>query len=520
MAISIVSEPDAICLVRQPAPLVVSSNNYITTPGVKAHSFLEITSTGPVNNETFQIVWNGKTIVFTAKTSPSGTTEFPLFSGGGLDDYANDIISVLLTNDLLTEEIVVTLDGASSPTLGKIKFEARYAGTTYNIALTESMTNTVQSGNAAGVDEIVRTGMKITMDVYAEDVAGSNMFELAGKTEADMSATGSAVFFLNRILHDFCRTRYYIPSIALTGNALTGLIKRYYTVLAEKYDSPPALHNTYNSNHLRKRYILGGNNYGNAITNAFTANYITDANGKKFLTKRPARRYTRKAQSEFLYCYVNSAFTSSNIKISVTAWNMSNVSYGAAVIYSSISAPAEGIHCFAVGYTALNVESMFGGEVYRYKVQITFNTGTTHTEEIEYIVDRNHYYTNETFFYVNGFGCTETLWVHGDIIEKPILDRQPVERMRLYNDTVDVGEYLDTNPTYRKQLEVNVGYLCTREDSEWVADVLNTTQLWWYRNSQMQPLQITDKETAPYSLKQNVRDLKINCIEGFDNNTI
>jgi hypothetical protein len=289
-------------------------------------------------------------------------------------------------------------------------------------------------------------------------------------------------------------------------------------VLAEKYGSPPTLHNTYNSTHERKSYILGGFNYGKAIVNDFTADYITDADGKKFLTKRSNKRITCKTQREYLYCYVQASVGS--MDISITAWDMDNVSFGAAAVYDTIDAPEEGIHCFAVGYSDLDVEALFGAPVYRYKVQITFASGSTETELIEFIVDRGHYYTNETFYYVNGFGCTETLWIKGTIFEKPVLDRQPAQRLRLYNDTADVGEYLEANPTHRKELEVNAGYLCSYDDSAWVADVLNTTNMWWYKSSQFLPMVVLDKEVGSYTSKQNVRELVIRCIEAYDNNTI
>jgi len=523
MSISIVTEPDEVCLVRQPAPLVVSTNDYITTAGVKSKSYLEFTG-DCTNNQTFQIVCDGKTMIFTCKTSPTLSTHFPVNSGSPLDDYAQEIVNAITAYDLLTEIIDVTVDPSSTSILGKIKFEARTAGTTFNVTLTEALSNCTQTGYTAGVAEVVRAGMKITMDVYAEDVAGSYDFELAAQMEADVNSVGVASFFLNRVLHDYSTSRHYVPAHTLTGKALTGILKNYYTVLAEKYGSPPTLHNTYNSTHIRKKYILGGYNYGEAITNDFTDDYITDANGKKFLTKRTGKRVTRKAQQELLYCYVNAGLA--NMKISVTAWDMDNTSYGAAVIYATYTGSGgsgyldEGVYCFSVGYTALDVETMFGGPVLRYKVKVTFATGTTTTEEIEYVVDRSHYYTNETFYYVNGFGCTETLWVRGEIIEKPMLDRQQAQRLRLYNDGADVSEYHDTNPTHRRELTVNVGYFNTYEDSAWMIDVLNTTQLWWYRNAQMQPLQVLTKEMAPYTTKQNVRELVINCIEAFDNNTI
>ena len=518
MSITIVTQPDNICLVRQPAVLAVTTNNYVTTAGTYSVSYLELTG-DPTNGQTFTVVCNGYTMICKCRTSPVDPGEFAVNSGLALDDYAQEIINYIKQYNLLDELVNITLDGASNPALGKIKFTARRKGPTYNITLTESLSNATQSGYSAGVAEVVRSGMKITCEVYAEDIAGTSIFDLAGSTESDLSEDSGAVFYLNRILHDFCKTRYYLPSVSLSGKDATGLVKSYYYVLNEKYGTPPALYNTLNDTHTRKSYVLGGLNYGNAITNAFTADYITDANGKKFLTKRPRKRYTRTVQQELLYCYIPAGLT--NFKVSVTAWDTDNVSMGAAVVHATyfVGAAAD-IYCFAVGYTELGIESLFGAPVFRYKVKITFNNAATSTEEVEYIVDRSHYYTNETLYYVNGFGCTETLWVRGTIIEKPVLDRQQAERLRKYNDLVSVGEYHDANPTHRKELEINVGYLCTYLDSEWVADVLNTTNLWWYRNSQMLPLQILDKNAPAFTTKQNVRELTIHCIEAFDNNTI
>lgn len=516
MSISIVSEPDSICLVRQPAVLVAQSNNYVTTAGVYSVSYLEFTGDCAAN-QTFQIVINGYTIICKCKTSPVDLGEFPVNSGSPLDDYAQEIINYIKQYDLLDELVEITLDGSSSPSLGKIKFKARRASSSHNVVLTESLNNCTQTGYVAGVDEVVRPGMKITCDVYAEDVAGTSVFELAGSTEADLNTASKAVFYLNRVLHDFCRSRYYLPSVSLIGKALTGILKSYYYVLKEKYGSPPALYNTYNALHERKFYIIGGLNYGAAITNAFTTNYVTTANGKKFLTKRPLKRYTRKAQQELLYLYVPDGLI--NMKLNVSGYDYDNA-FISTEVYDTYSTPDEGIHCFAVGYNALDVEALFGEPIFKYKIQITFNNGASATEEVEYVVDPGHYYTNETLYYVNGFGCTETIWVHGDIIEKPLLDRQQAERLRLYSDTVNVGEYYDANPTHRKELEINVGFLYNYSDSDWIADVLNTTNLWWYRNSQMLPLQILDKEVPPFTTKQNVRALLIHCKEAFDNNTV
>lgn len=298
---------------RQPIGIEATTDNLISTSGVKFSrtiTFINAPTTGGV---VFEITWNSITV---SMTSTAGVMEYDglhyrkkALVGETLADWIAHFASDIGGNFYIARDFDITY------TTTTLTLTAKLAGAAYNVTFTDipgTLTTDYTLGvETTGVTEVERSNFKVFLDVFfaADDIVRFEMFR------TDKMATGYYETQIQKAIHSKITSPF--PSMNNVADVMIlepgELLIKYWLRYFEFYGETavPAYYyiNTNSGNYY---YAVMGGHYREK-NQAFLLSYPTTI---KYLTFQPRTKYVTKDQPEWLYWFIpNSDCLTGNLRL-------------------------------------------------------------------------------------------------------------------------------------------------------------------------------------------------------------
>jgi hypothetical protein len=436
MAASIHTRPPSVSLSKEPIFLTVQSN--LVT--LASHAQLVFVFAGsPLDGQILKITWLGKSITFTAKTSPTTNgTDFPR------NGTVGEIAEAFFQNEILAADFEPLYDTA----LNQVKLRYRYPS-----PLSIDVENNLSNVSPAGFSILTHSGPLQQPNLRAlVRVEKFDSEEILSTYEVPYDATtGKAVV---NIQSAFRYLKPTLPSLntAIYAANITEMFVRFHIRIADKYGVEPkseALKVTETSGFVDSFLTVLGANKGNN-----KGNWGSVTNGAIVLHNRPIQNiFVSKEQPQFVYVLFSGVTFSSIIEtVDVKLNNGNTVSF---VVPSDVSniALENKMAWFATGYKHLGLDQLLKTYTldtsvyiteYTWKLQETSFVSPT-IASAHYMVDRKCYAHEYYFLCENGLGGLETLRLAGLNFEEYESSREQVERTRWTDFSATEGDIDETN---------------------------------------------------------------------------
>jgi len=471
MAISVISEPAVVTLVKNKALYKLETNNYYTTGGTKfAQSFTIVnTGGGPVDTETFVLSWTDSdgvvhTLTYTFAAAPSGNYQIAVIGGDPVDDWADDnLIPILRKDYYLNRDYVITIT-ASGATTVTVKLEAKVKGTAYDMTNTESATDMSLAAATSGVDSVTRSNFKFFLNVLMEQDFGSDDFVKIAELDADPDTVSQSIFLINKILSGAMTKNLDYPVADIPDyneSSLTwcaNILKKYRCYWAESYGDTPAVQ-AYDAGD-EKIALLGAQSEDEFYVGDFVTDFCAAGSNKRWLTNQPLTVYTNFVAQHYLYAYIpdNQSYS---IKVDLNYTDDTSSSF----TFDTFGSKQYNIAIVPAGYTQLDIDNEKTGSktVRSWEVYITIGS-TVKVRRREFKIDPNSIYQNRNRYYLfqNSLGGFDTLWATG--IEHKNTKAALQENKKFFIDQTDypssnvlLPTIIISDPGYRDMIEISTG---------------------------------------------------------------
>lgn len=489
--ISIIDQPQAVALAKNPMAITLDTDNYITTPGQKCMVDLDFTG-DPVAGETLMLAWNGKTVLFTFvdyMTAPdnSGLQIWTNDFGDYMDDYLGYVRRDIRSNFLLYADFEVEVVNGGMGSAG-IRLTAREAGVKYNLAITSTVSGMAVGAQVNGVDEVVRENFKINAYVYLEEVFNSGSFQNIIALQGNVTEN-QCRFELNEILFSYLKP--VLPSYNQTAVSLAlDLLKRYYIAFAESYNVPEEVKFVDHDSMGILSVLLAGYSFEKFPGNTFLADYINHANARKFLTTQPRIKDISREQQEYLYFYNNKISGTLELKAKVYFTDGTS----STSVRLSVTGLQKQVYVFPAGFSQLALVGIDPAKtVLSYEIFVSHSTAGTQSEIFTYQVDHNLYENSFYFLFLNSLGGMDTVWCKGSQALNAKFSREFFQKILPADYTVTEAEKEEYNLLFSQEFTVATGFK-SKEYIEYLQDFYRSEMVFIIRNSHFLRVNIEAKE--------------------------
>jgi hypothetical protein len=457
--ITVVSEPGTYNGVKNPIKYVLQTDNYLQTAGTKARIDITLTNT-PANDDWFELVIEGETIRFTAKTSPNNSgTQLQLngTSLSGTNLMEQKTIPDLLKNIAFADyAISVLTPGTSTVT---IRIEAKNIGSQYDITFADSSGGFYSSSSAtAGTDNVYRENFRIFADLFLQAEFNIGSFNRIGANlEYVPNSSNQCTVDVSDYIKPYIK--YPVPTnAALLLFAPANVLPAFYIRHAESFGDP-ALAQAY----IATTSVLAFNggkafkNIGNNYDAYFTATL------QSFLTNMPSGVEVAKSQKQFLTFYLNEdVFSVENYIQLLVKLNYTDGTSSAYLNAVSLPLYNKRLITAKVGYTQLDIDTLkaSGKTVASYDIKIRNEEAEVDiTNPFRFKVAQKQSLSNRYFLFFNAFGQPETMLFTGNQSRSIALDNEVVRRTGTnQSGNTFSGEYDEINNELRASYKLSTGY--------------------------------------------------------------
>jgi len=496
-------------MARNPVEFELSTNNQITTAGVKA--YIDFVFSGlPSNNQTFTLTFLGRTLTFTFKSvSIDDSGQQILIESTGAGFVEDFFMAGMANNFYLNQDYEFIL--VSSTT---VRIKALKSGAKYSITGTEAVSNMTLGTPVAGVDAVYREGFRILADVFAETGYLVGDYQSLFGAEGIPDTNQTCLFDFTDVL---CGLPLKPQAPSFTTSAifiLENCYRRFFVKATEWYSSAPRV----------SQRIPAGDLYYLAINGARKfLNLASDINtdfsaASKFLTLMPADITCAKAQHQYLSLFIT-ADLSTNITLRLRyKLNYTDGSSGAWATHSSLTGyNAKKIVTFKVGFDQLALEAeIASGKVVK-SYQIKVDDGTDDISEVRTFTLISNRHQSRYFLFFNSFGLPESVFFHGMQSRTADFNRVEVRMNKpLYNATNAVydGDIEQIYPEFKRGYELATGYK-RKNYLEYFLDFMNSPRHYEQQANKYAAISIGKQDVELDTDKQRLYGLNLKYTDAF-----
>ena len=476
MALTFLNEPPAANLVKNPVVYEMSTNNRLSTVGVKVEQSILFDQI-PAANDTLTLEWLDATrdLTFTFKVNPNDSgLELKIGSFATVQEYIED----MLLDELRKNYFINNEFDLSYLATDKVLFAARKTGVNYAFTLSKTGTfSPTLDVFQQGVDAVPRENFRILSQVQARYQGDTVWDEL----ELELLPVEEQVIFdLHHVLVAYDKMRL-CPTLRTTPLDINNQVIEFKANFAEAFGTSLAIQaNTFKP----LRYgIYGGYNLRDRLSADFNTDY-----SREFLTHRYAQRI-RQGQPYFVYYWHTAAADDMLCRAKLLFTDGTNET----VTLHTLTCAQYALRCFPVGYAILNAaqsasKTLAGAEVFMQEDGGSWvNTSVVLT--VDYEPKQDEIY----LAYRNSLGMCEVVAFTG---EASLLLEAEKEHYNLYqkhNANAQIPRFTELNVEHHYGLELNSGFMGANE-AEYMPDLLTSDLVFILVNGQYVPCRLEFNE--------------------------
>jgi hypothetical protein len=514
--ITIETHPPRVLLAGNPARFNISSDNAISTPGVKARLRLQITGINTTAEYEFRISYGSKDLDFVLKTSlsddpldvPVGLITDTIFT------WTQKIYEAFLANYDLNHYFDITLWDFNLGLAG-INITAKTEGVDYTMVFDNNgdITEISQFSNVAGVDEVYRTGFGILMNLWSEDLT-----ELMAEDLKNVDSSGYVQFNVSEILLAELAmddtTRFLFPETGST-NAIyrSSFILSFIAAFAERYDES-----------VRKfvfdeeiRYALAGGLSRESLVfyNNIESDYFAPLkNQKRFLTWAPIEKTTGVSSVEKLFfCLLNTGSTC-RLSARVTFTDDTYTDIDVTALASYAACPVSVMEC-CVGYAYLRLSTLSPGKTVNYwQVWIENSGGTILSEIRKFTLDTKYQENERQLLFRNSLSAYDTIRITGIRENNNEYQRQTAAQFLNEPESFLNAPEKSYSNEEKAAFKASTGWL-TLDEKDWLRDLLLSREVYEISARELIPVSIVSKKAFILKDKETLYSLEFEYEKAF-----
>lgn len=502
MSLTLNISPALYPLSRNPVWAKLTTNNYVTTTGVKAALTITGSGTGATATQTITLPFNGRTVVMTFAAALDGTGNTLRVAGVlSLANFMIQLAADFATNYYIADEYDITYDATH------VYLTAKSTGSAYSFLSPATTATQIAIGtNTAGVTEVVRDNFKTLLDVYVEQTYKSGTFTKV-HGQALQPISNITEFDIHDALHaelGIDRPDHGEDAIVRCENT----IKQYYIRYAEQYGSDPVPQGTTQSSTfaiLKGALSFMENAYTTSALSYFTTN-------QKFLTWQPRTKYITAASQEFLNFLIPSSTTS--IKLYCKFYYTDGTTVTMSTVTSGTTAEGE-VWTLPCGYVSM-VEGWAIKAVSKYQVWVTNQSDVVKSETFTFKITEKPVIESKSFLFENSLSAWDTLRCTGvneqAIAIQSIAAQKILARGHAYAD----GEFQKISSSGQTAFVQSTGYR-TKAEIDWLEDLLFSKNVVEDIDGEYRPIIINTDNLVKYSSRQNLFAITFEYTHAFIN---
>jgi len=516
MSLTVDTHIDDIALACSQVVLGLSSDSYVSTPGVAETGYISFTA-APVNNDTLTIEWNGQPLEFVFKTTPNNNgLQLPLLASGNLEDYAgNTLLPALKQNRTLYNAFTLEHNDSGPTSTGRIDLTAKATG---SISLSISYTMAGSPGTTAGTDEVVQDNFAVVADIYKELTYPNKSYQLHATIDARVDSGSSVSIEMHELLKSLFGA-YPLPAQAMSAitSGMDSYAKRVMIKLAEKYGTTVVVkkHEDYSkATESNPMMVLNGGYRRNEESGqTFVADHYTNGSVRKFLTKNPARECEVTDTMPTYLGYINN--NGQTLTATYTLYYTDGNSNSTTLVL--VSASADALYLVPCGINALSLDDVDSSKtIDYYTVQMSDDSQDT-SELYTFTRDADYYRQNIVLLFKNSLGLPETFWLRGDY-SRGLSTSKEVYRKPLANGFL-VSDAQDATFNHRSQntFTLNTGYY-PKAIIKWLEhELLMSTEVYQIVDGEYHKIVVNTDKLKPQNEDNTLWSLEIEFTESFEN---
>lgn len=516
MALTIVTQPDSICLARNQAVYAIRADadgagTLYDARGVRSTITAAMTDRF-ATNETLTIAYTEadgttETIVFTAKTVYDNINEIPDAAFAGSDsEYWNAVAGIIGAHPRLAPFFTVDITGSM-----EITVQARSTDAGWDIETTT--TSAFSVADFAAVASTLPENYRVLFELYFEDTYRAGDFRQAAQMYGTPeNGSGMVYFDVSPILSAECRAARaepLVPVWSTSAPALADNLRRYYVRYTEEYGAPPAADDwQYGSTNTA---LDGGIGQSLFAAGAFLAGLdSTDA----LLTWMPDGRRLGLQQPEFLAWY-NHSGSAKSVYVEMQWYDVADDTLSSSLFFfdgSPLSVRAEEVALLPVNPTLLGLDAE--PSAYKYRVRVT-NGAAEWSQWRTYYIDRDDYESRRYLQYLNSFGVPECHRCTGDFSKKLRVERAVAQKPLLPGYNERASDRYQHSRAWENELVYRTGFL-TAAEAEVLQEMLIAGELYEVSSAGYIPLMLTGNAFDVVETRQNLRSYALQCVPRLD----
>lgn len=514
MATTLNTTLKAIELAKNPIPVELETDNYITSYPANPYLHITIDTQGNVENDTIRI----GPVTFTTKTTPATDgTEIPrgdLYAS--LNDWTAAICDYMNYNTFLITRYRIWSSA------NNIYFEGREAGSIgssdLRLLASASPVDMTEVAYSEGEDEVSDLTVKMILKlfVFVEErtdfVSGTyDYFEhkktielepLYDNTNLYFIEGGLLPYFSNEVLPSFSQA-----AVVKNDNVLL----KYYLQYNESSGTPPEETETQKTDVL---YALnGGFKRKDYLDYNFHDDVFNDSN-PKFLTWVNTVKYITKEQLDYLHFINLEGATIVTIVFRATfadnTTEIKNVSIGSPVGYGCYIIPVNFGYITSLSYSQ---------EVVSLEIFVSFVTGSgitlSETKGFKFI--QNKPLMAKYFLFKNSLGVFESIMFTGEKVLSNEIDKQTADRILSYDDVITTHQKITANVTWANSYKIYTGFKSQAELNRFV-EFLKSEEVYEQTDTYWKPVFVNAKKVKLYGEQDFVESVAVEIVENSEKN--
>lgn len=467
MSLSVLHQPAARSLVKNPVVFELSTNNEMATTGVATVQTLSPQSI-PSDGDTFQIAWlNGSVdLTFTFRSIPDNSgLELNIGSPANLADFVENVfLPDLLANYYLNRDFEISYAGGSV-----IDLEARHLGAAYEFTFTAGPLVMLHAITTPGVDPVLRENFRIISEFrgrYNGDVSWQN-------AELELIPINSKVVFdYAPLLKAF--DKLVLPNLLSTSAIdVSEQVIEYEARFAEAYGLTMPVQRVLSQPLMRG--LWGGYNTRDRLAVVWQDDVFP-----KFLTHRQ-KVYLRETQPYFL-----------------SFWNDDQVRVGqkliANLIYTDGTAAVKTIETvvlsayeliyYPVGFNRLQLAADPNKTV---ASAYCYLEGLNDEDGVDIVINRKPVPAETFLAYRNAYGMLEVQCFTGQVLKTLEVEHEVVDLLKRWDTPYEEPRQISFNKELIYGLEINSGNFSPNQ-AELLADCLSSDRHYLIVNNRYVPV--------------------------------
>jgi len=514
--ISFVTHPPRVLLAGNPVRFNISSDNAISTAGVRARLRLRITAINTTAEDSFRISYGSKDLEFVLKSSLSDDPlDIPVaLITDTIFTWTQKIYEAFLANYDLNHYFEITLWDFSLGLAG-INITAKTEGIEYTLVFDDNgdVTEISQFSNVSGVDPVYRDFFGILMNLWDAELT-----EIKGEDFKSITSEGYVQFNISEyLLSEMAMddtARFLFPETGIT-NAIyrSSFILPFIAAFAERYDE--TVRKFIFDNEIR--YALPGGLSREALVfyNNLDSDYFAPIkNQKRFLTWAPIEKTTGVSSVEKLFfCLINTGATC-RLSARVTFTDDTYTDIDITDLTSYAVCPVSVIEC-CVGYAYLRLSTLSPGKtVKHWDVWLENNAGAKISEIRRFTLDVKYQENERQLLFRNSLSGYDTMRITGIREHNNEYERQSAaqflnEQEGFFN-APDKAYSNDERAAYK----ASTGWL-KLDEKDWLRDLLLSREVYEISGRELIPVSIASKKAFIVKDKETRYSLEFEYEKAF-----